>query len=452
MARAAQGVQRPAGPDAARSGARNPRQIPAGGGRHHRNRLVQRQRRIAGRLRTGGVRLRNVASGGGRGPQRGRRIHGPQPAEAPLRGGIDRPDQPHGLDVGRRREPRSPRGDLHAAGRSLHRPGTRPRGRRRGCPAGRNRFRHAQRQGRPLRHRHTGRPARTRNPRHDLGHAGRRQRPHPLGTDRRGFLRLGIACAAPLRRLQLRLRRPAADALPRTAGRGGRIPHLGTPQRRAPQCHGRLRRNTRDVRPRRRRIHAPRAGKHRRRMLRHHAGTYLRAGEDRRELRSAPRAGAQTCHDAERPRTAAHRPRGQFRERRRTHQRRRLGQVRAADPRGQLRRGALRRPGPGRRRGTDRRRLHGRRADRRCGGHAHVPQPDGVGTRDSPRAGDDRLVEMGGARGRVAGHTGQGRRELHIAQGGRSRIPAPRAGDTPLRCGRRGDALRRAGTGRHLRT
>ena len=70
-----------------------------------------------------------------------------------------------------------------------------------------------------------------------------------LGTDRRGFLRLGIACAAPLRRLQLRLWRPTTDALPRTAGRGGRIPHLGTPQRRAPQCHGRLRRNTRRCSP-----------------------------------------------------------------------------------------------------------------------------------------------------------------------------------------------------------
>ena len=29
-------------------------------------------------------------------------------------------------------------------------------------------------------------------------------------------------------------------------------------------------------------------------------------------------------------------------------------------------------------------------------GDADVPQPDGFGTRDRPRAGDDRLVEVGG--------------------------------------------------------
>ena len=38
-------------------GARNTRKIPAGGCRHHRDRLFQRQRRVAGRLRAGGIRL-----------------------------------------------------------------------------------------------------------------------------------------------------------------------------------------------------------------------------------------------------------------------------------------------------------------------------------------------------------------------------------------------------------
>ena len=40
-----------------RGGARNTRKIPAGGCRHHRDRLFQRQRRVAGRLRAGGIRL-----------------------------------------------------------------------------------------------------------------------------------------------------------------------------------------------------------------------------------------------------------------------------------------------------------------------------------------------------------------------------------------------------------
>ena len=115
-----QGVQRPAGADAPRRGARNPRKIPASGSRHHRDRLVQRQRRVAGRLRHWRGCAYEIANGRGRnGPPRGGRIHGPQPAETPLRGGLDGPHEPHGLDVGRRGEPRGPRSDLRTAGRSL---------------------------------------------------------------------------------------------------------------------------------------------------------------------------------------------------------------------------------------------------------------------------------------------------------------------------------------------
>ena len=118
---------------------------------------------------------------------------------------------------------------------------------------------------------------------------------------------------------------------------------------------------------------------------------------------------------------------------------------------GQLRRGSVGSPCAGRCGGADRRRLHGRRHDRRRRSHAHVPQPDGLGAGNRPRADDDRLLEMGGARGGSGGHAGQGRGQFDLAQGGRSRIPAPRTGDTPLRSRRGGDALRRAGTGRHLR-
>ena len=119
------------------------------------------------------------------------------PLETPFRGGLDGPDQPHGLDVGRRRKPRSPRGDLRAA-----RPKPTPNRRAASWTAARMSC-----WSKPFSTRSTPRPPSTpstrwppklgpRDPRHDLGHAGRRQRPHPLGTDRRGFLRLGIACAA----------------------------------------------------------------------------------------------------------------------------------------------------------------------------------------------------------------------------------------------------------------
>ncbi len=89
-------------------------------------------------------------------------------------------------------------------------------------------------------------------------------------------------------RAQLRLRGPAAPALPRTAGGGGRNPRLGAPQRRASQRHGRLRRDARNVRRGCRRVPASRTGQHRGRMLRHHARTHLRTLEDRREYAPRP--------------------------------------------------------------------------------------------------------------------------------------------------------------------
>ena len=101
--------------------------------------------------------------------------------------------------------------------------------------------------------------------------------------------------------------------------------------------------------------------------------------------------------------------------------------------------------------GTDRRRLHGRRADRRCGGHAHVPQPDGVGAEIArvPAMIDSSKWEV-----LVAGlQVTQGKavvNSISLKEGEAEFLR--RAREIPLRCGRRGDALRRAGTGRHLRT
>ena len=60
----------------------------------------------------------------------GRRVHGPQPAEAAFRGGIGGSHEPHGLDVGRRTESRGPRGDLRTTGRSVYGSGAGTGGRR----------------------------------------------------------------------------------------------------------------------------------------------------------------------------------------------------------------------------------------------------------------------------------------------------------------------------------
>ena len=342
------------------------------------------------------MRLRDFEGRSRNRTQRGRRVHGPQPAEAAFRGGIGGSHEPHGLDVGRRTESRGPRGDLRTTGRSVYGSGAGTGGRRGGHPAGGDRFRHAQRQGGPLGHRHALRAAGPRDPRDGLRNARRRQRPHPLGADRRGLRRLGVACEPAVGRTELRLRGQAAAALPRTAGGSGRNAHLGAPERRASQRDGRLRRDARNVRRGCRRVYASRTGEHRGRLLRHDARPHIRIVENIRRLRPAACSRAETHHDLERSGAAADRPRSQLHQRRRTHERRRIGPFRKADPRSQLRRGALGGPRTGRRRGADRRRLHGRRADRRSGGDAHVPQPDGLGAGDRPRAGDDRLVEMGG--------------------------------------------------------
>ena len=104
----------------------------------------------------------------------------------------------------------------------------------------------------PLGHRHALRAAGPRDPRDGLRNARRRQRPHPLGADRRGFRRLGVAREPAVGRTELRLRGQAAAALPRTAGGCGRNAHLGAPERRPSQRDGRLRRDARNVRRRRR--------------------------------------------------------------------------------------------------------------------------------------------------------------------------------------------------------
>ena len=88
------------------------------------------------------------------------------------------------------------------------------------------------------------------------------------------------------------------------------------------------------------------------RLLRHDAGAHFRTVEDRRQLRPAAAARTAARNGAERSGAAADRPRGELHQRRRTHERRRIGLFRPPRARRQLRGGArwpARRSKPGRR-------------------------------------------------------------------------------------------------------
>ena len=72
------------------------------------------------------------------------------PGRIPVRRRVDGADQPHGLDVAGCEQPRFARRHLRQIARRVLRAGARPGGRRRGPSAGRNDFRHAERQGRAV--------------------------------------------------------------------------------------------------------------------------------------------------------------------------------------------------------------------------------------------------------------------------------------------------------------
>ena len=73
---------------------------------------------------------------------------------------------------------------------------------------------------------------------------------------------------------------------------------------------------------------------------------------------------------------------------------------------------------------ADHRRQHGRGDARLEGGDGALPEPDRLRARHRPRAGDDRLVEVGGDRGGPEVRAGQADRQLDLAEGGRGRVPA----------------------------
>ena len=106
--------------------------------------------------------------------------------------------------------------------------------------------------------------------------------------------------------------------------------------------------------------------------------------------------------------------------------------------------GARGRARPGRERRPDHRRQHGRGPARFRAGDDDLPQSDRRRARHRPRAGDDRFLEIQGDRGRAEMRAGQGGRQFDLAQGRRGRLHPPGPDRAPLRRRRRGDGVRRS--------
>ena len=142
---------------------------------------------IAYELNCEGARLAREAAN--RAAQRGR--------PAALRRRRARADQPHRVDLAGRRQSRLPRHHLRPAAQGLWRAGARAADRRRRPAADRDDLRHAQRQGRDLRHRRAVRGARRRRAGDDLRHHHRPLRAACCRARRRR--RSGTRCGTPRR-------------------------------------------------------------------------------------------------------------------------------------------------------------------------------------------------------------------------------------------------------------
>ena len=185
----------------------------------------------AGRLRPVGHRLRAELRGraaGARGREQGRARGRPAAVRRRRLG----PDQPHRLDLAGRRQSRLPRHHLRPAPQGLWRAGARLADRRRRSAADRDDLRHAERQGRDLRHRRAVRGARRRRAGDDLRHHHRPLRAAALGPDAGGVLERGAARLAGFGRPELRARRRADARAHRRHGAGLRHADLRLPERR----------------------------------------------------------------------------------------------------------------------------------------------------------------------------------------------------------------------------
>ncbi len=155
--------------------------------------------------------------------------------QAPLRRRRDRPDQPHRVDLARRVQSRLPRRHLRRPAQRLWRADQGPARRRRRSAAGRDHLRHAQRQGRALRHRRDLRGTPHRRARDDLRHHHRQVRPAVVGAAPRGILEFGAPRQTHHHRIQLRARRRGSARAHRRHRPRRRHPGLRLPERRIAQ-------------------------------------------------------------------------------------------------------------------------------------------------------------------------------------------------------------------------
>ncbi len=208
----------------------DPPGLPRGGRRHHRDQHLQLQRSVPGRLRPGGPRLRPEP--GGRPGRTTRRRRGRGASGAPLlRGGRPGPDHQIGRSVDGFQQPGREEHHVRAARGRLFRAGPRPGGRRRRRAARRDGLRHVEPEGGPLCRGAVLRGARRAPSAHGFGDHRRPLGPDDDGADGGGVLGLHLPCAAPQRRLQLRPRPEADEALRRGAvAPRPRVPDL-LPQR-----------------------------------------------------------------------------------------------------------------------------------------------------------------------------------------------------------------------------
>ena len=340
---------------------------------------------------------------------------------------------------------------LRRAARGLCRAAERPARRRHRHRPDRNHLRHAQRQGRDLRHRGSVRAARHPPAGHDLRDRHRRLGPDPVRPDRGSLLELGAPRAPGHHRPELRAGRGADAPLRGRAVQDLRYLRLRLSQRGPAQSHGRdrLRRNPGRHLGAAGGIRARWAGEHVRRLLRHHARPHPRHRRQGDRADAARRARDSGQDPAVGPGAAQHRRGHAVRQRRRAHQRDRLEDVRAPDPRGKVRRGAGRGPPAGRERRPDHRHQHGRGHAGFGGLHAPLPEPDRVRAGHRPRAGHDRQLQVGSHRDRPEVRAGQAGGELHFHEGRAGHLPRARAPVPSLRRRRGGDGVRRAGPGRH---
>lgn len=133
----------------------------------------------------------------------------------------------------------------------------------------------------------------------------RRQRTDAVRANDRGFLRFDRPCESFFGRTELRLRRRTDAALHRTAGGGRRVRRIVAPERRTAERLRRLRRNARNDGGNDRNLPGQRPAEHRRRMLRHDAGTHRRHRASRIEIHAARNPGTGARNYAQRTGNAA---------------------------------------------------------------------------------------------------------------------------------------------------